>query len=52
MCVCVLINKRESVFYVADVMNIDTSGIHALEEVHQKLIARGLEVSTTISCFG
>lgn len=28
----------------ADVMNIDTSGIHALEEVHKKLIARGLQV--------
>lgn len=30
---------------LSDVTNIDTSGIHALEELHQKLIARGTEVS-------
>lgn len=28
----------------ADVMNIDTSGIHALEEVHKELVARGVQV--------
>ncbi|KAH6768331.1 slufate transporter 2 [Perilla frutescens var. frutescens] len=30
---------------MTNVMNIDTSGIHALEEVHQKLIAKGVELA-------
>ncbi|KAI3459995.1 hypothetical protein Pfo_016658 [Paulownia fortunei] len=30
---------------MTNVMNIDTSGIHALEELHQKLIAQGLDLA-------
>lgn len=29
---------------ITDVTNIDTTGIHAMEELHKKLVSRGIEV--------
>ncbi|KAK6130633.1 hypothetical protein DH2020_035608 [Rehmannia glutinosa] len=37
---------------ITHVTNIDTSGIHALEELHQKLIARGLEALNLLAVRG
>lgn len=30
-------------------MNIDTSGIHAIQELHKDLLSRGIQVSPSLS---
>lgn len=39
----------DSYVFVADVMNIDTSGIHAIQELHKDLLSRGIQVSPSLS---
>lgn len=37
------------VYLIADVMNIDTSGITALEEIHKKLTSVNMQVNYRIT---